>query len=103
MTLLMHLIEFNQKLRTIGQMAGITEFLPFIFRNLITMFREDQVKLFAHDSLSPATKKHVDLIAKENLVQPNLFNKLGHLSFCFLIRKRKALQRILMREFEKFS
>ena len=39
MTLLMHLIEFNQKLRTIGQMAGITEFLPFIFRNLITMFR----------------------------------------------------------------
>ena len=39
MTLLMHLIEFNQKLRTIGQMAGITEFLRFIFRNLITMFR----------------------------------------------------------------
>ena len=39
MTLLMHLIEFNQKLQTIGQMAGITEFLPFIFRNLITMFR----------------------------------------------------------------
>ena len=28
MTLLMHLIEFNQKLRTIGQMAGITEFPP---------------------------------------------------------------------------
>ena len=39
MTLLMHLIEFNQKLQTIGQMAGITEFLRFIFRNLITMFR----------------------------------------------------------------
>ena len=39
MTLLMHLIEFNQKSRTIGQMAGITEFLRFIFRNLITMFR----------------------------------------------------------------
>ena len=39
MTLLMHLIEFNQKLQTIGQMEGITEFLPFIFRNLITMFR----------------------------------------------------------------
>ena len=39
MTLLMHLIEFNQKLRTIGQMAGTTEFLRFIFRNLITMFR----------------------------------------------------------------
>ena len=39
MTLSMHLIEFNQKLRTIGQMAGITEFLRFIFRNLITMFR----------------------------------------------------------------
>ena len=35
----MHLIEFNQKLQTIGQMAGITEFLRFIFRNLITMFR----------------------------------------------------------------
>ena len=32
MTLLMHLIEFNQKLQTIGQMAGITEFLRFIFR-----------------------------------------------------------------------
>ena len=39
MTLLMHLIEFNQKLQTIGQMAGITEFLRFIFHNLITMFR----------------------------------------------------------------
>ena len=39
MTLLMHLIEFNQKLQTIGQMAGITEFPRFIFRNLITMFR----------------------------------------------------------------
>ena len=51
----------------------------------------------------PATKKHVDLIAKENLIQPNLFNKLGPFEFCFLIRKRKALQRILMREFEKFS
>ena len=31
--------RIQSKSRTIGQMEGITEFLPFIFRNLITMFR----------------------------------------------------------------
>ena len=31
--------RIQSKSRTIGQMAGITEFLRFIFRNLITMFR----------------------------------------------------------------
>ena len=39
MTWSMLLTESNQKSRTIGQMAGTIEFLRFIFRNLITMFR----------------------------------------------------------------
>ena len=51
----------------------------------------------------PATKKHVDLIAKKTWSNQICSTSWGHLSFCFLIRKRKALQRILMREFEKFS
>ena len=90
MTLLMHLIEFNQKLQTIGQMAGITEFLPFIFRNLITMFRRKFRLNCSHMILyPPATKKHVELIAKENLVQPNLFNKLGPFEFLFLDKEKK--------------
>ena len=39
----------------------------------------------------PATKKHVDLIAKENLVQPNLFNKLGPFEFLFLDKEKKSV------------
>ena len=39
----------------------------------------------------PATKKHVDLIAKENLVQPNLFQKLGPFEFLFLDKEKKSV------------
>ena len=39
----------------------------------------------------PATKKHVDLIAKENLFQPNLFNKLGPFEFLFLDKEKKSV------------
>ena len=39
----------------------------------------------------PATKKHVDLIAKENLIEPNLFNKLGLFEFLFLDKEKKSV------------
>ena len=39
----------------------------------------------------PATKKHVELIAKENLVQPNLFQKLGPFEFLFLDKEKKSV------------
>ena len=39
----------------------------------------------------PATKKHVELIAKENLIQPNLFNKLGPFEFLFLDKEKKSV------------
>ena len=58
MTLLMHLIEFNQKLQTIGtdgRHHGISPHLSFAI--LLRCSAEDQVKLFAHDSLSPSDKK----------------------------------------------
>ena len=45
MTLLMHLIEFNQKLQTIGQMAGITNFSDLSFTILLRCSAEDQVKI----------------------------------------------------------
>ena len=37
----------------------------------------------------PATKKHLDLIAKENLIDSNLFNKLGPFEFLFLGKEKK--------------
>ena len=39
----------------------------------------------------PATKKHVDLIARENLIQPNLFQKLGPFEFLFLDKEKKSV------------
>ena len=39
----------------------------------------------------PATKKHVDLIAKENLFQPNLFQKLRQFEFLFLDKEKKSV------------
>ena len=46
----------------------------------------------SHMILYPrATKKHVELIAKENLIQPNLFNKLGPFEFLFLDKEKKSV------------
>ena len=39
----------------------------------------------------PATKKHVDLIAKENLIDQHLFNKLGPFEFLFLDKEKKSV------------
>ena len=37
----------------------------------------------------PATKKHLNLIAKENLIDPELFDKLGPYKFLFLDNEKK--------------
>ena len=39
----------------------------------------------------PAMKKHVDLIAKENLIDQHLFNKLGPFKFLFLDKEKKSI------------
>ena len=92
MTLLMHLIEFNQKLQTIGQMAGITEFLRFyLSQSYYDVPQKIRLNCSHMILYPPATKKHVDLIAKENLVQPNLFNKLGPFEFLFLDKEKKSV------------
>ena len=39
----------------------------------------------------PATKNHLNLIAKENLVSPHLFNKLGPYEFLFLDKEKKKI------------
>ena len=92
MTLLMHLIEFNQKLQTIGQMAGITEFLPiYLSQSYYDVPQKIRLNCSHMILYPPATKKHVDLIAKENLVQPNLFNKLGPFEFLFLDKEKKSV------------
>ena len=39
----------------------------------------------------PATKKHLDLISKENLMDPNLFNKLNPFEFLFLDKEKKSI------------
>ena len=68
--LVMHLIEFNQKLRTIGQMEGITEFLRFyLSQSYYDVPQKIRLNCSHMILYPPATKKHVDLIAKENLVQ----------------------------------
>ena len=39
----------------------------------------------------PATKKHLDLISKENLIEPNLFKDLGPFEFLFLDKEKKSV------------
>ena len=39
----------------------------------------------------PATKKHLYLIAKENLIDLTLFNKLGPYEFLFLDKRKKSV------------
>ena len=38
----------------------------------------------------PTTKNHLNLIAKENLIEPSLFNKLGPYEFLFLNKEEKS-------------
>ena len=39
----------------------------------------------------PVTKNHLNLIAKENLVDPNLFNNLKPYEFLFLDKEQKSV------------
>ena len=39
----------------------------------------------------PVTKKHLDRTAKENLVEPSLFNQLGPYEFFFLEKEKKQV------------
>ena len=43
----------------------------------------------------PSAKKHLDLIAKENLIDSSLFNKLGLMNSYLQTKKRKVLLKIL--------
>ena len=39
----------------------------------------------------PVTKNHLNLIAKENLIEPNLFNNLKPYEFLFLDKEQKSV------------
>ena len=39
---------------------------------------------------TPVTKRHCDLIAKENMVKPNLFSKLGPYEFLFVDKEKRS-------------
>ena len=41
----------------------------------------------------PPTKNHLNLIAKENLIEPSLFNKLGPYEFLFLDKENKNVKK----------
>ena len=41
----------------------------------------------------PTTKNHLNLIAKENLIDPGLFNKLGLYEFLFVDKERKMVKK----------
>ena len=41
----------------------------------------------------PTTKNHLNLIAKENLIEPSLFNKLGPYEFLFLNEEEKSVKK----------
>lgn len=45
----------------------------------------------------PTTKNHSSLIAKENLIEPSLFNKLGPYEFLFLDKENKSVKKNLMK------
>ena len=44
---------------------------------------------------TPTTKNHLGLIAKENLIEPSLFNKLGPYEFLFLDKESKSVKKII--------
>ena len=41
----------------------------------------------------PSTKNHLNLIAKENLISPELFDKLGPYEFLFLDKEKKSVKK----------
>ena len=41
----------------------------------------------------PTTKNHLNLIAKENLIEPSLLNKLGPFEFLFLDKENKSVKK----------
>ena len=41
----------------------------------------------------PTTKNHLNLIAKENLIEPSLLNKLGPFEFLFLDKENKSVEK----------
>ena len=69
--------RIQSKIATIGQMAGITEFLRLSFAILLRCSAEDQVKLFAHDSLSPSDKKTCGSDCKRKLGPAKSFPEAG--------------------------
>ena len=92
MTLLMHLIEFNQKLQTIGTDGRHHGISPiYLSQSYYDVPQKIRLNCSHMILYPPATKKHVDLIAKENLIQPNLFNKLGPFEFLFLDKEKKSV------------
>ena len=49
---------------------------------------------FSHIILYPATtKNHLSLVAKENLIEPSLFNKLGPYEFLLLDKENKSVKK----------
>jgi len=55
--------------------------------------KKTEAKLFSHDSLFTSNKEHSNLIAKENLVDPLLFNKLDPYEFLFLGKEKKTKEK----------
>jgi len=41
----------------------------------------------------PSTKNHLNLIVKENLISPELFDKLGPYEFLFLGKEKKCVKK----------
>ena len=92
MTWSMLLTESNQKSRTIGQMARHHGISPiYLSQSYYDVPQKIRLNCSHMILYPPATKKHVDLIAKENLIQPNLFNKLGPFEFLFLDKEKKSV------------
>ena len=92
MTLLMHLIEFNQKLQTHwtdGRHHGISPiYLSQSYYDVPQKIRLNCSHMILYP---PATKKTCGSDCKENLFQPNLFQKLGPFEFLFLDKEKKSV------------
>lgn len=51
----------------------------------------------------PTTKNHLNLIAKENLIEPYLFNKFGPYEFLFLDKTNKSVEKISMKQYNNIT